>query len=52
MASLAGFLGFMSAAFTVGSKTLNEKITKHEKTISKAEENTCQYAGPGYSKLD
>ena len=37
MASLAGFLGFMSTAFTAGSKTLNKKITKHEKTISKAE---------------
>ena len=37
MASLASFLRFMSTAFTFGSKTLNEKITKHEKTISKAE---------------
>ena len=27
----------MSTAFSVGSKTLNKKITKHEKTISIAE---------------
>ena len=31
MAVLAGFLGFMSTAFSVGSKTLSKKITKHEK---------------------
>ena len=37
MAGLAGFLGFMTTAFSVGCKTLNKKITKHEITTSIAE---------------
>ena len=41
MAVIAGFIGFMSTAFSVGSKTLSKKITKHEKkTISIAETKT------------
>ena len=34
MADLAGFSGFFTIEFSVGSKTLNKKITKHEKNIS------------------
>ena len=45
MAVLAGFLGFMSTAFSVGSKTLNKKITKHEKTISIAEAKHLSASG-------
>ena len=37
MAGLAGFLGFFSTECSVGSKTLNKKITKHEKNVSIAE---------------
>ena len=33
MAVIAGFIGFMSTAFSVGSKTLSKKITKHEKKL-------------------
>ena len=45
MTVLAGFLGFMSTAFSVGSKTLNKKITKHEKTISIAEAKHLSVSG-------
>ena len=46
MAVLACFLGFMSTAFGVGSKTLNKKITKHEKkTISIAETKHLSVSG-------
>jgi len=34
---IARLLGFISTAITVGSKRLNKKITKHEKTVSLAE---------------
>ena len=40
MAVLACFLGFMSTAFSVGSKTLNEKITKHEKNYFNSRDKT------------
>ena len=45
MTVLAGFLGFMSTAFSAGSKTLNKKITKHEKTISIAEAKHLSVSG-------
>ena len=45
MTVLADFLGFMSTAFSVGSKTLNKKITKHEKTISIAEAKHLSVSG-------
>lgn len=34
IAGLAGFLGFFSTECSVGSKTLNKKIIKHEKNVS------------------
>ena len=37
LAGVAGLLGFIATAFTVMSKKLNKKISKHEKTISLAE---------------
>ena len=37
LADIAGLLGFISTAMTVGGRRLNKKITKHEKTISLAE---------------
>ena len=37
LAGIAGLLGFISTAMTIGSKKMNTKITKHEKTISLAE---------------
>ena len=37
LAGIAGLLGFISTTMTIGSKKLNKKITKHEKTVSLAE---------------
>ena len=37
LAGIAGLLGFISTTMTIGSKKLNKKITKQEKTISLAE---------------
>ena len=37
LAGIAGLLGFLSTAMTIGSKKMNTKITKHEKTVSLAE---------------
>lgn len=37
LAGIAGWFGFISTTMKIGSKKLNKKITKHEKTISLAE---------------
>ena len=37
LAGIAGLLGFISTVMTIGSKKMNTKITKHEKTVSLAE---------------
>ena len=37
LAGIAGLLGFISTTMTIGSKKMNRKITKHEKTVSLAE---------------
>lgn len=37
LAGIAGLLGFISTAMTLGNKKMNTKITKREKTVSLAE---------------
>ena len=37
LAGIAGLMGLFSTAVGVGSRRLNKKITKHEKTVSLAE---------------
>ena len=41
-AGLDGFLGFTSTSFSVGSKTLNKKITKYGKLFQSLRQITCQ----------
>ena len=43
--ALAAFLEFTSPALSVGSKTFNKKITKHEKTISITEAKKLSVSG-------